>query len=91
MPIYEVTCISRDGPDPDYRIDEIGFANDVFPIDNVIAWLQQSSDNKLYVMGTAAKTVWVVVRQHPLSGRYFLETDPDGIPLNNLAHLPECP
>jgi hypothetical protein len=91
MPTYQVTCISRDGPDPDFRIDAIGFAGNVYPIDNVIAWLQQSNDNQLLVTDNAGNTVYVAVRQHPVSGRLFLETYPDGIRLDNLAALPECP
>lgn len=90
MPTYQVTCISRDGPDPDYRIDEIGFANEVFSIDDTIAWLRQSEDNRLYVSDDIGNSVWVGIRQHPTSRRYFLATEPDGILLNNLASLPEC-
>jgi hypothetical protein len=91
MPSYQVTCISRDGPDPDYRIDELGFANNVYPIDDVIAWLQQSTENQLWVVDNAGNSVWVEIRQHPTSFRLYLATVPDGILLNNLASLPECP
>jgi len=90
MPQYQVTCISRDGPDPDYRIDQIGFAGQVYPIDDVIAWLHESALNQLFVMDDAGNSVWVTTRQHPTSGRWYLVTHPDGILLNNLASLQEC-
>lgn len=90
MPTYQVTCISRDGPDPDYRIDQLGFAANVYLIDDVIAWLRASDDNKLFVVDDVGNSVWVGIRQHQTSGRYYLTTEPDGILLNNLASLQEC-
>ena len=90
MPTYQVTCISRDGPDVDYRIDAIGFNGEVYDLDATIQWLRDSDDNRLWVTANG-QSVWVGIRQHPQSGRYFLATEPDGYALNNLAELPECP
>lgn len=91
MPDQFVTCISRDGPDPDYRIDALGIGGTVYPIDQVIGWLLQSNENRLWVSDDFGNTVRVTVRQHPTSGRLFLETYPDGVRLDNLSALPECP
>jgi hypothetical protein len=89
---YRVTCITRDtATDADWRIDAVGFADDVYPIDAVIEWLKASSENRLWVVDNAGNSVWVRERQHPKSGRWYLTTEPDGRPLNNLANLPECP
>lgn len=89
MADYEITCISRDGPDPDRRIDAVGFAGNIYPIDQVIGFIQRR-EHRFWVRSTP-DSVWVGVRQHPTSGRYYLATEPDGKPLNNLASLPECP
>jgi hypothetical protein len=90
MPSYQVICITRDTSDPDYRIDAVGFDNgEVYLIDAVIDWLNQSDENKLWVEANGTG-VWVGVRQHPTSGRLYLTTEPDGYPLNNLASLREC-
>lgn len=88
MADYEITCISRDGPDIDYRIDEVGVQGEPHPIDTVIAWIGQG--HRFWVSNGAAN-VWVGVRQHPTSRRFFLATEPDGVALNNLASLKECP
>jgi hypothetical protein len=90
MPEYQVTCITRDGSDPDWRIDSIGFSNQVFDIDEVITRLRASSQNRLWVnaVGTNA---WVGIRRHPTSQRDYLATEPDGYPLNHLSNLKDCP
>lgn len=89
MATYQVTCITRDGSDPDWRIDRLGFAGNVYDIDTVINWLLASDANQLQVRA-GGWDVFVGVRQHPRSGRLFLATEPDGTTLNNLASLPEC-
>jgi hypothetical protein len=86
---YQVTCITRDRGDPDYRIDEVGIASgDIYPIDTVIRWIQ-SNEHQFWVVANG-QSVWIGVRQHPTSGRYYLATEPDGYPLNNLGSLREC-
>ena len=90
MPTYQVTCITPDGADTDWRIDSIGFNGDVYEIDAVIQWLQASNENKLWVTANG-KSVWVGIRQHPTSGRLYLSTEPDGYSLNNLANQTRCP
>lgn len=90
MASYQVTCITRDRADPDWRIGAVGFNSKVYPIDAVIEWLQASDENKLWVVDDNGKSVWVVVRQRVDTGRYYLTTEPDGHPLNNLASLKEC-
>lgn len=91
MPSYQVTCITRDQADPDWRIDAVGFAGNVYLIDDVIRWLNESADNRLWVVDDSGNSVWVGVRQHPRSGRWYLTTEPDGRALNNLSNLSECP
>ena len=90
MATFKITCISRDGPDPDYRIDAAGFSGNVYPIDQIVRWIQ-NNDHQFYVSDDRGDSIWVGVRQHPTSGRFYLATEPDGNPLNNLKSLPECP
>ena len=95
MPDYQVTCIRRDGADADRRIDRLGGLqpdgtsrwNDT--IDNVISHIRSGAHRFWTTAG--GKPVWVVVRQHPTSYRYYLATENDGYPPNNLLSLPECP
>ena len=94
MADYQVTCIRRDGPDRDYRIDRLGGPtpdgsgtwNDT--IDNVIAFIQSGSHR--FWTSAGGKSVGIVVRQHPTSGRLYLATENDGFPPNNLLSLPNC-
>lgn len=90
MPSYQVTCITRDRADPDWRIDAVGFNGEIYEIDAVIKWLQESDANKLWVVDDLGNSVWVLVRQRADTGRHYLTTQADGRPLNNLASLKEC-
>jgi hypothetical protein len=92
MSDYRVTCIRRDGPDRDWRIDSLG-GDLPHPwkdtIDNVIQAIERQ-DHRLYT-NVGGRAVWVVVRQHPTSLRKYLATEADRFPPNNLLSLPECP
>lgn len=89
MSDFQITCITRDRGDPDWRIDAVGFVGHVYPIDQVIGWIQ-SNTHRFYVTANNGQSVWVGVRRHPTSKRLYLSTEPDGYPLNNLTSLPEC-
>lgn len=87
MADYQITCIRRDGSDPDRRIDAVGVGGQLYMIDQVIAWIQ-SGAHRFWTVAQG-QSVWVVVRQRP-SGRLYLATENDGFPPNNLLSLPEC-
>ncbi len=86
---YQVTCIRRDGADLDRRIDRLGGPWFNRTIDDVINGIQYGGDR--YWTSVNGLSVWVVVDQHPTSGRLYLRTEPDSYPPNNLLSLPECP
>ena len=88
MSDYQVTCIRRDGADTDRRIDRLGGPSWNDTIDNVIAFIQSGAHR--FWTSVNGVSVWVVVRQHPTSRRYYLATESDGYPPNNLLSLPEC-
>lgn len=88
MADYQITCIRRDGSDADRRIDAVGFGGNLYLIDQVIQWIQ-SNTHRFWTVANG-QSVWVVVRQHPTSGRLYLATANDGYPPNNLLSLPEC-
>lgn len=95
MADVQVDCIQRDGPDSDYRIDRLGGPQPTGqgrwnePIDKVIQYIQTGQHR--FWTSVAGQSVWIVVRQHPRSGRLYLATENDGFPPNNLLSLRECP
>lgn len=43
MADYQIACIRRDSSDLDRRIDAVGFGGQLYPIDQVIAWIQNGA------------------------------------------------
>jgi hypothetical protein len=89
MADYQVTCITPDGTDADRRIDRLGGPGWNDSIDNVIDFIQRGHHR--FWTSVAGRSVWVIVGQHPASGRHYLTTEGDGFPPNNLLNLPRCP
>lgn len=93
MADYQVQCIKRDGADADRRIDGIGGVSGgqrwYLSIDEAIRWIEQGK-GRFYVTAFG-RSVWVIVKIHPTSGRKYLTTEGDGFPPNNLLNLPNCP
>ena len=89
MADYQVKCIRRDRNDTDRRIDRLGGDGWNDTIDRVIQFILDGTHRFWTTAG--GKSVWVVVRKHPTSGRLYLATENDGYPPNNLLSLPECP
>ena len=94
MSDVRVTCIKRDGADADRRIDRLGGpqpdgdGNWNQSIDDVINYIRNGTHR--FWTSVSGKSVWLQVKQHPTSGRYYLTTQGDGFPPNNLLSLPEC-
>ncbi|KTE25546.1 MULTISPECIES: DUF3892 domain-containing protein [unclassified Sphingopyxis] len=86
MSDYQITAIRPDGNDTDRRIDAVQINGTLFPIDRVIGWIQ-SGEHRFWVLAQA-RSVWVMVGRHTQSGRYYLTTEGDGFPPNNLLNLP---
>lgn len=90
MSKYRVTAIRRDRTEPHCLIESVEFAGRVHSVSEAMSWLDASPANQLWVVDDRGRAVWVSARQHSKSGRYFLTTERDGNPLNQLASLPEC-
>ena len=90
MSRYQVTSIRRDRAQPHCLIEAVGFAGQVYGMDEAMRWLNASPDNQLWVVDDSGESVWVSARQHLRTGRYFLTTERDGQPLNEIESLPEC-
>ena len=90
MSRYQVTSIRRDRAHPGCLIEAVGFAGQIYEVDEAMRWLSASPDNQLWVVDDQGEAVWVSARQHLRTGRYFLTTERDGQPLNEIASLPEC-
>lgn len=91
MSRYQVTSIRRDRAHPGCLIEAVGFAGQIYDLDQTMRWLNASPDNELWVRDDAGESVWVSARQHLRTGRYFLTTERGGQPLSELTSLPECP
>lgn len=85
---YQITHTRKDGADADRRIDGVKIADEYFPIDTIINWILRR-EHSFYV-SVYGRTVDVIVRVHPTSNRYYLTTESDGFPPNNLLNLPGC-
>ena len=88
MATLKVTCITRDSADVDRRIDAIGGDGFHHLIDDAIRYLQTGVH--LYYTLVGGNVALLEVKQHPVSGRLFLQTQGDNYPYNNLLHLPAC-
>ena len=88
MADYQITHTRKYGADADRRIDALKIGNTVYPIDQVIDWIN-SGQHRFWV-AVQSRSVWVEVRQHSTSGRSFLTTERDGFPPNNLLALANC-
>lgn len=91
MSRYQVTSIRRDRAHPGCLIEAVGFAGQIYDVDDTMRWLNASPDNQLWVVDDEGESVWVSARQHLRTGRYFLTTERGGQPLSELQSLPECP
>jgi hypothetical protein len=98
MAIYRVTCHTPDNADADRRIQGLGgvgpIGHGIAPpprwwhdIDTIFGMIWDG--DRLYV-SVAGQNVDVVVRRHPHSRLYFLTTEGDDFPPNNLLKLPLC-
>lgn len=82
----QITCIIRDGSDPDRRIDSVGGPGWTKPEDTVIAEIENGSEYFVDVNGNRVK---VEVRER--GTEKYLRTDSDETSENNLLSLPDCP
>lgn len=93
---HRITCTTKDGPDPDYRIDQIGGATGAaetngpwrISIDAAIKGIDEGRW-RFYVIENQ-REVEVIIKTHPTSRRRYLTTEADGFPPNNLLRLPDC-
>lgn len=90
MSRYQVTSIRRDRVQPDCLIEAVGFAGQIYEMEEAMRWLNASPDNQLWVVDDRGESVWVSARQHLRTGRHFLTIERSGQPLNMLESLPEC-
>ena len=86
MSDYQITAIRPDGRDRDRRIDAVRVGTTLHPIDQVIEWIRTGVHR--FWVSAKGRSVWVIVGRHPQSGRYYLTTEGDGFPPNNLLNLP---
>lgn len=88
MADYFITHTRKDGADADRRIDAVKIGDTVYHIDTIINWINGRVHR--FFVTVWGRTVQVVTRVHPTSGRWYLTTEADGFPPNNLLALPDC-
>lgn len=92
MTDYRVTCIKPDGADTDRRIDRLGGTYNQTQVwnDTIDAVIQAIGNGHTFWVSVNGYRVAVVRKVHPTSGRWYLTTEADGFPPNNLLSLPRC-
>jgi len=88
MADYFITHTRKDGADYDRRIDAVMINGQVYDIDTVIDWINSGAHR--FFVSVWGRAVLVVTRIHSTSGRWYLTTEADGYPPNNLLSLPDC-
>jgi len=86
--VYHVNCHVPDNFDLDRRIQGIGGFGWYLSVDEVIRYI---ANGHTFYVNVDGRQVRVVVRQHPTSRRYYIATEADNYPQNNLLSLPRCP
>jgi uncharacterized protein DUF3892 len=89
MAQYWITHSRKDGTDPDYRLDAFMINGQVYPIDDVIRFIELGG-HEFLVTDRWGNTVKVIIETHPRTKRKYLTTPGDGIAANNLMNLPDC-
>lgn len=87
MADFQITHSRKDGNDLGRRLDGFRINGAYYDIDQVIAWIR-SGVHRFFVFA-AGRSVWVVARQN-VYGTWYLTTEGDGFPPNNLLSLPDC-
>ncbi|TVP41908.1 DUF3892 domain-containing protein [Candidatus Nitrosocosmicus arcticus] len=87
MTDFQITCVRKDDRGV---ILEVGIANSgIYQIVNVVNHIHQHPQDVFYTIrnNNPAK---VYAKQHHVSKRWFLTTEPDSMYENNLDFLPLC-
>ncbi|ADU12051.1 hypothetical protein Astex_0355 [Asticcacaulis excentricus CB 48] len=79
-----ITDVWADGPDDDFRIDMVGNSIHKYTLDEAIYLAEMGVPMRTEHDGYSAP---VYIRRHYRSGRYYLTTEADGVPWNNLGHI----
>ncbi len=82
----QITCIIRDGSDPDRRIDSVGGSGWTKSEDAVIEEIENGTES--YFVDVNGNEVEVEVADR--EGTKYLRTDADETTENNLLSLPDC-
>lgn len=81
---YEIRGVRQDTQNV---IIEVVIANNLHPIMDVVNWIRNGTHS--FFTNKHGYRADVYPKQHPLSKRWFLTTDPDNTRENNLDFLPK--
>jgi hypothetical protein len=83
---YQIRCIRKnDGG----IITQVGIGEQIYLVENLVNHINQNRGDNFYTIKDGEKA-WISARQHPLSHRWFLTTEPDNTDENNLDFLDSC-
>ena len=88
MSAFWITNTRQDGIDADRRVDAVMVNNQVYPIDQIINWIETGVHT--FWVKVKDRQVPVFVRQHLFGHRKYLTTQADSFSPNNLLNLPPC-
>ncbi len=86
---YEITCIMHDANEVIIKVGvKVNSEVKVYDVETAVYWLEKG-DHTLYTYKDKKKAK-VYHKQHQISKRWFLTTNPDDTKENNLDFLPQC-
>jgi len=85
---HQITHTRKDGADADRRIDGVKIGDNYYSIDTIINYILKR-EHTFYVE-VARRAVNVIVKINTATNRYYLTTEGDSFPPNNLLNLPNC-
>lgn len=86
MARYKINCIVHDN---NQVIIEVGLsASGTYKVQDVVNWIL-TRKHSFYTLERGVEAE-VYAKRHPVSGRWFLTTEPDSLKENNLDFLSSC-
>ncbi len=85
MTEYQISCVVQDQQGV---IQQVGIGSNTHPVSDVVNWIQNRT-HSFYTIKNGNRAI-VHARQHPITKRWFLTTEPDNTKENNLDFLRKC-
>jgi hypothetical protein len=90
-----VSCVNVEGADDDRQIAELGGPQPdgsaiwIHTVEEMIELILARKHN--FYISMNGQSIWLEVKTHPVSERFYLTTEGDAFPPHKLLGLPPCP